>query len=384
MNQGHGRYFFFLILLFVEALIGSTDYNYKLSLSKRSLYLKEPLVLTFEINQTDSSKVMFFDFNIVDSKDIFVHRLDKRVDEGYHARKEHYTYLIYPLKTGELSIDFKLLVRRGNDEMLTTAFTGGRYNVKAVETDDRYEAIESEKIEVKPLPVKADLVGRYTVARKVESTRVKSFEPLYIEVTVSGVGYAPDLDSIEWMPPVPGVRFFKDKPKIETRYTEEGIETKAIFGYALIGEKSYTLPKLRLQAFDTKEKKAYNIVLEALNIDVMAVKSSILLDEKSVPPPIEPPFESVKRFILYILIFAAGWISAILAMKFKTLLPSPTLEDEWRGIVKSCSDPKDLLKLLLKKDPSRYKDYIERLERSIYEGEKIDMKALKREVLNDS
>jgi len=89
-------------MLLVTLLAGATDYRYSLHLSKSSLYLKEPLVVTFDINQTDSSKVMFFDFTIEGGDDFFVHRLDKEVDEGYHARRERYSYLLYPLKSGTL------------------------------------------------------------------------------------------------------------------------------------------------------------------------------------------------------------------------------------------------------------------------------------------
>ncbi|MCF6201487.1 MAG: hypothetical protein L3J42_05135 [Hydrogenimonas sp.] len=386
MNADLGRKILALLFFAVLALSseGASDYNCKISLSKISPYLKEPFVVTFEINQTDSSKVMFFDFDVNGSDKFFVHRLDKKVDEAYHARKERYTYLLFPLKSGKLSLDFKLLVRRGNDEMLSAAFTGGRYNVKAVETDDRYEPLLSKSIVVKLLPVEADLVGSYRVSRKVETSAVETYEPLYIDVKVSGRGFLPDLDRIEWVPPIPGVKIFKDKPVVRKRFTQEGIESEVLFRYALISQKSFKLPKLHLKGFDTKKESVYSIDLQAYKIDVVPPRLSSVLDKKTLPTPVESPLYTIKSFIPYTLIFAAGWISALLALRLKSIFPKRAGEDEWRERVKSSRDSKELLKLLLQRDASKFGDWIDRIERSCYKGEKIDLKAVKREILNES
>ncbi len=384
MNAGPGRFTFIVSILFATLLMGATDYSYTLHLSKRSLYLKEPLVVTFDINQTDSSKVMFFDFEIDAGDDFFVHRLDKEVDEAYHARKERYRYLVYPLKSGTVRMRFKLLVRRGNDELLTTAFTGGRYNVKAVETDDRYEPVASEIVEVKPLPHRVDLVGRFRVERTVAKSSVESYEPLYVDVRVSGTGYAPDLDKIEWLPPVEGVKLFVDRPEKSLRYTDEGMRVEAVYRYALISQSDFKITGVSLQAFDPKGSHGYTIELEPVKVNVTPVETSPLLDEKSAPRPLEPPAESIKRFFVMSLIFAAGWISAVLTMRLRRAVSGRRNGDEeWKKSVKSARDAKELMKLLVSRDADRYRGLIERLERAAYAKEALNLKSIKREVLNE-
>ena len=384
MNAGPGRFTLIISILFATLLMGATDYRYSLHLSKSSLYLKEPLVVTFDINQTDSSKVMFFDFEIDAGDDFFVHRLDKEVDEAYHARKERYRYLVYPLKSGTLQMRFKLLVRRGNDELLTTAFTGGRYNVKAVETDDRYEPVASKIVEVKPLPLRADLVGRFRVERTVAKSSVESYEPLYVDVKVSGTGYAPDLDKIAWLPPIKGVKLFVDRPKKTLRYTRDGMTVEAVYRYALMSQSDFKIAGVSLQAFDTAQKKRYRIELEPVKVNVTPVETSLLLDKKSTPKPVEPPTESIKRFFIMFLIFAAGWISAVLAMRLRAVFSGRNSADEWKKMVKSSKDARELMKLLVLKDAVGYKEQIEKLERAVYAKEAVNLKRIKKEVLNEN
>ena len=385
MNAGPGRFTVIISILFATLLMGATDYRYSLHLSKSSLYLKEPLIVTFDINQTDSSKVMFFDFEIDAGDDFFVHRLDKEVDEAYHARKERYRYLVYPLKSGKVQMRFKLLVRRGNDELLTTAFTGGRYNFKAVETDDRYEPVASKIVEVKPPPLRADLIGRFRVERTVEKSGVESYEPLYVDVKVSGTGYAPDLDKIAWLPPIKGVKLFSDRPKKTLRYTGEGMSVEAEYRYALISQSDFKIPGVSLQAFDTAHKKGYKIELEPVNVNVTPVETSLILDKKSAPGPVEPPIESIKRLFIMLLIFAAGWISALLTMRVRSAVFSGRSGDyEWKNRVKSAKDAKELMKLLVSRDADGYRELIERLERAVYAKEAVNLKRIKREVLNES
>ncbi len=384
MNAGPGRFTFIISMLFATLLMGATDYSYSLHLSKSSLYLKEPLTVTFDVNQTDSSKVMFFDFNIDAGDDFFVNRLDREVDEAYHARKERYRYLVYPLKSGTVRMRFKLLVRRGNDELLTTAFTGGRYNFKAVETDDRYEPVAPKIVEVKPLPVRASLVGRFRVERTVAKSGVESYEPLYVDVKVSGTGYAPDLDKIAWMPPIKGVKLFVDRPKKSLHYTQDGIFVEAVYRYALISQSDFKIAGVSLQAFDTAQKKGYKIELEPVKVSVTSVETSLLLDKKSAPEPVESPIESIKRFFIMFLIFAAGWTSAVLATRLRAVFSDPSGADEWKKRVKSCKDARELMKLLVMRDADGYKEQIERLERAVYAKEGVNLKRIKKEVLNES
>ncbi len=384
MNAGPGKILLILHMLLLAAPLSALDYRYSLDISKRSLYLKEPFVVTFDINQTDSSKVMFFDFSIKNSGSFFVRRLDKQVDEGYHARKERYIYLLFPLKSGDLTIDFDLLVRRGNDELLTTAFTGGRYNVKAVETEDIHEEIPSKRVEVKNLPVDTDIVGNFKLKRHMEKTRVDSFEPLYIDIEINGTGYAPDIVDREWMPKIDGVKIFADKPKIELKYTKRGIVTKALFRYALVSEKGYRLPAIRLRAFDTLKRKIYTIDEPAVRIEVVPVDRASLIDGESSPAPLKSPLEALKSLLVYLLVFAAGWISALVAVKLKKgRLAEKESRDDWIEAVEASKDAKSLLKLLVLKDSRKFEPWIEKLEYALYGGGDIDLKEIKKEVLRE-
>ncbi|WP_457599260.1 hypothetical protein [Hydrogenimonas sp.] len=379
MNASPGRALL-LVMAVAAALRAATDYSYALHLSKRSLFLKEPFTLTFEVNQTDPSKVMFFDFGIKNRDAFSIHRLDRVVDEGYHARKERYIYLLYPLKEGKLTIDFDLLVRRGNDEMLSSAFTGGRYNVKAVETDDRHEPIPPATVSVKPLPVAAALVGRFSMERSVDRKRLHAQEPLYLTVRLRGVGYLPDIERLAVLPPIDGVKIFADEPQIRTRLTKEGTEIDATFRYALIAKRDFRIPDLTIEAFDPESERAYRLQAPSVAIAVEAADASSLLDREESPQRVGSPYAAIERFFIYLSVFAAGWIGGLLAGRLRGIVGVKRKSDGWKERVASCKDARMLLKLLLE-DPQRFEPWIVQLERALYTGGKIDFKRVKREVL---
>ncbi|MCW8821524.1 MAG: hypothetical protein OQK45_04780, partial [Sulfurovum sp.] len=90
----------FFLLSFIT--LQAEDFMYSFNVDKKTPYVKEAVVLTFDINQTNHDIVLLFNFNIKESQDYTFQRLDIQETDSYHNVKIHYVYLIYPLRSGDI------------------------------------------------------------------------------------------------------------------------------------------------------------------------------------------------------------------------------------------------------------------------------------------
>jgi len=371
-----------LWLAMLGTLFGAEDYRYTLELSTQRLYEKAPLVVTFEVEQTDHSTVMFFNFTVNEEGRFRVYKLGKTVEQSYHHDKERYTYLVFPLEAGEQELHFDLLVMRTNEDVVKTSYTGGRYNVKKVETEDTHETLPPRRIEVLPLPQEAVAVGRFKMTQSVDRTQTAAHSPVYLTRRFSGIGFVPDLDRLGKIDPIDGVTIFSDKPVITENNTPSGVQTDVVFRYALMATAPFGVPSVTLQGFDPLAAKSYGITVPGITVDVTAAAPETLLDKTDAPAPRVSPLERLYDGGRCLLVFAVGFASALLLRRVGGFRRKQRPDGEWRRAVKRSSDARALLHLLIAKDPHRYADPIGRLEAALRSGETIDLKAVKKAVLS--
>jgi len=306
---------FLLFFAFSAPLYGG-DYRYTLSLDRHEAWVKAPILLRFSVEQTDPSKVMFFDFKPLEEKCFKAVRLDKTVDDSYHRRKERYTYLIFGLKAGTAKLRFDLLVKRTNEATIEQSTTGGRYNVKDIETVDTHEAVTPEKIILKPLPEPVDLVGDFTLEAKVDRTEVKAGRPIYLTIHLKGTGFPPESRRIDLH--LEGVDIFEDKPLVSLRYTKKGAICEATYTYALKAVKNFSIPSIHLKAFSTTQGKLYTLMTKKIDIHVLPAGNRHA--QNLMKPERERKIRvswlgRVKDAFLYIGLFLIGYISGHMWLK---------------------------------------------------------------------
>ncbi|WP_353662237.1 hypothetical protein [Hydrogenimonas sp. SS33] len=294
------------------------DFRYSLTLDRHEAWVKAPIVLHFNVEQTDASKVMFFDFKPLEEGSFKAIRLDKKVDNAYHHRKAQFTYLLFGLKPGTVTLKFDLLVRRTNEATIAQSTTGGRYNVKDVETQDRHEPIPPETLRLKPLPAPVDLVGDFTLQSRVSAQTTRAGRPVYLTIRLKGVGYPPRKRLIRVE--VPGVDMFEDTPKVSLRYGPKGALYDATYTYAIKADRDFLLPSLRLKAFSPAGGKLYELKSDEIAVQVLAPEKP-----RKAPPP-EPKKErspatewwpQVKSILFYGALFLIGYISGTLWLKIR-------------------------------------------------------------------
>ncbi len=370
-----------ILALWPTLLMAAKDCTYQVSVSKRDLYLKEPFVVTFSVEQTDPKIVMFFDFEILEEGRFKAIRLDKQVDDAYHHKKVRFVYLVFPLKTGSLTMHFKFLIRRTNDATIAVSTTGGRYNFKDVQTWDTTESVSPERIVVRPLPTRADLVGDFVLHQRIDKHTTSAYHPVYVTIELGGVGYPPSKDILGLK--IPDVQIFADKPEIVTQKAKDGIHYRARYTYAIVATHDFTVPPIDLHAFSPKKERSYTLHAPPIDVHVVPIKRERVLDRTTRPPTLEERWRGYLDWIAYLVVFFSGYVTALLVSRLRVLLRQKGwfVADAFKKSVKAAKSEKELLHLLIKTDPMRYAAQIEALEAAIYHGERVKLAAIKKEVL---
>jgi len=377
MKRNLGRWLY-LFLLSPLLLFSATDYAYNLHLNKRSTYLNEPILLTFKVWQTDPKKIIFFEFEPVAHPFDWKMRLlqERRDMEGGAITFE---YLLFPQKVGDLSLSFNFIVKRTDEERLRHNNTGEPVKAKAIDTTDTREALPLLHLYVKPLPKEVALVGDYRLNVSVDKHEIEANAPIYLTILLEGVGALPK--DLNMTPKIEGVKVFDDEPKIDLRYETDGLHYRGIFSYALLSDHDFTIPAITMEGFSYKQERTYRLQSQLIPIKVKGITIEKLVDLTNTES-IYDQLEAMKQWLIYLFVFASGYISALIVQRIRRVRFFKKEEDNsFQQAVKSADSAKALLKVLLKDHPNHYAIWIDQLEKAVYRGEKVDLKKIKKEIL---
>ena len=369
---------FFVSLLFFTHISHATPFTYRIDTDTDTPYLKAPVHLTVELNQTDPKPVLLFDFSLRKKPAYRIEQFRTQTDDTPHHTHHRYEYLLYPLQEGNLTVDFRLIQRISDDEKIAYFFSGDRDDFKKLETVDSEVKLPPVTLHVRPLPPKTELVGDFTLHHDLSAEKTQAYTPVSLHIVLEGEGYPPIVKRL--LPPIQGVKVFADKPRIERRKTDRAIHYRITYTYALSAAESFTIPQRALIAFDPRKERRYTLTLPRTRIDVSPVDAAALVDKRDTPPLLKAPsYRDIFDILGYFVAFAAGWIAARIAPSFAFGRNTKRRDDDpFVEALKRTEDPKALLRLLLAADDRRFDDAIGTLEAHLYEDAPLDFKALKR------
>ena len=349
MKKSLGRYLILTILLL--NVIYADGFISSFNISNNHPYLKEPIILTLDINQTDSSCVMLFKFNIKKSSNYIFKRLDIQTKDDYHSLKIRYIYEIYPLKTGEVDINFDFLQMVTTDEKIAYSFSGDRDNVKGLNKRDIPISFKPITIDVKPLPKDTQIVGEFTLKYNIKKSVVEPYQPIPMDITIKGDGYPPvDLNLI---PQSDNYRVFKEV---------SNIEESTDYSIAVSAKSSFELEPIVIRGFNPKTEREYNLTIPKHKFIVKAPDISKLIDSVDSPKPLSFNWSWVISLLSYLIIFISGFLTA----KIVTIYSSKSNNNIFLEEVKKIDNSRELLQLLMARDTLKYADEIYMLESLIY------------------
>jgi len=368
----------FLILL-CSLWLNAENLKHHFTLSNTSPYVKEAVIMTLDLNQTNRGKVLFFQFSIKKSPDYEFHRLNVKETDGHDTAQVHYEYLIYPLRSGEIELHFDLIQKTATEENLAYSFSGDRDNVKGLTTVDTQIDLPPLTLKIKALPKNTSLVGDFNLTHSLKKNKAEAYEPLPFQVTIKGSGYPPLLENL--LPETVNFTLFKEKPIVNAINSSQGTSSTVIYPMALSHSKSFDLEPVVIKAFNPKTKNNYELSVPKQHFDITKVNVKSLVDKVDSPKPLPSDWSWLTTILAsllsYLVVFGAGYLTAI-SLKWKkksTVQKFHPLKKK----IEACKDEKALLQLLMATDPKQFACSIEKLEKGLYGKGKINLNKVKKE-----
>ena len=358
-------------------ILQAEDFTYTFNADNQNPYVKEAVVLTLDINQTNHDVVLLFNFSIAKSKDYTFQRLDIQETDSYHDAKIHYVYLIYPLTSGDINIAFNLLKKVTTDESVAYSFSGDRDNVKGLVTTDTHITLHPFQLKVKALPVGTTLVGDFKLTHAVKKHKAGPYEPLPFQVSIKGDGYPPLLDTL--LPKDGNFTRFTEKPIVQSIAHMQGAQSTVTYPMALSHNKSFTLSPIVLKAFNPKTEKSYTLTVPLQHFDIEEADVNSLVDTIDAPALLREDWSWLKTLLSYLIVFGAGYLTALSwkwQKKNRSNNHNPLILK-----IQNCKDTKALLQVLMATGSKHFTPSIEKLEASLYANSKINFNKVKQEIL---
>ncbi|MCF6206343.1 MAG: hypothetical protein L3J47_05565 [Sulfurovum sp.] len=362
-------------MLLLSLLLQAEDFTYAIHTQNNTPYLKEPVLLTVDINQTNPDVVLFFRFEIPKSDAYTVKQIDATHDDTLHHASIHYRYLLYPLKTGKITVPFTLIKRLTDEAKVAYSFSGDRDDFKKLETKDIPIDVTPLNLKVRPLPEKTRFIGDFTIKTLFPKNEAEAYEAIPMRVSIEGIGYPPLTDAL--LPKEIGITHFDSKPVLTQTTVGDHIKYKAVYELALSSPKSFTLPEIAFGAFNPKTRKQYLLTIPEHRFTVKPVNVNTLTDRVDNPKPLQVNWEWLGNLLGCLLAFVSGFVTAWL-FKYKRKVTASQADPLLQKIA-DCSDKRSLLQLLLANDPARFEKVIAKIESDLYQGGSHTLKQLKQE-----
>ena len=290
-----------IILIILSSLIYAEDFIYHISIDNHTPYIKEPIILTLDINQTNADIVLMFNFDIASTNNYTAQRIDLKESNQYHNIRRTYTYIIYPLSQS-INIDLKLIKKVTTDDSVAYSFSGDRDNVKGLVTKDTIIKIPQIQIQAKPLPKGTILVGDFKIDYNIPKHQAQSFEPLPFRVSISGKGYTPLPNQI--LQKDNNFTLFTQNPILKSNTT--------IYTMALSNDQNFTLSKISIPSFNPKTQQIYHLQIPQQRFTITTPPISQLIDQIDSPPPLsDNDYTQIINILSYMFTFLAGVLTTI-------------------------------------------------------------------------
>ncbi len=370
-----------LIILFCVSLFGNTQLaTYKLQTNKKSVHIKEPLLLTFTAKQKDHNDNMFFEFTIQKSPDYEVKLLHKTIhDNSFHNTTTIFQYVLFALKEKTLHIKFNFIIRTASDKAVKQSYVDDHDNSVGISTSNTKVVLKPLTIKVKKLLQPVDLVGDFTLHSKIDTTQINQYGAVNLHYILSGTGYKNSHLNI-LNKAIKNVTIFSKINNDLSKLTQSGFIIKTEYIYAMTSKNNFTIPAFSLHVYSPSKNKYYTLHAKTYNIKVQKMDTTTLIDKTDAPKTENfINTQAIKEFFIYALLFLAGFSTAKISQKsFFNKNKKRKFED-----IQNAKTVKELLMLLVMHYQERGLDtYISKLEANANDGHSLNLNKIKKDILN--
>ena len=367
-----------LLFLGLSFLLHSEDFSYQFKINNTTPYLKEALSLSLEVNQTNHNIVLMFNFDVKKSPHYYFQRIGEKEKKKHHNLSIIYDYLIYPLKKGEVNIEFELVKKVTTDDKVAYSFSGDRDNVKGLVTTDTAIILPPLTLYVKPLPKETQIVGDFKLGYTFSTHQANPYQPIGFKLNLIGLGYPPIIKKL--FPHKVDFKLFRETPTNTPIVTQKGIKNTLIYSMALSATKDFIMPKVTIKAFNPTLKKSYILTIPSQNFKIVEAKELTLVDKVDSPKPLSVNWSWIENILQCLVVFLAGYFTHFSLTNWtkKTSLSSKKTPHPLVLKIEKVKDEKSLLQLLLSSQIKAFTPTITLLEDAIYHQKEINLKEIKK------
>jgi len=380
MKSTLGKLILLLILLSIS-LIANTDLaSYQLSTNKKSVYLKEPLLITFKVKQKDHHDNMFFSFEIEKNPDYKVKLLHKTIqDNGYHNSVATFEYILFPLQEKILHINFHFVIRTASDKAVKQSYVDDHDDSIAISTIDTQVHIKPLNLKVKKLMHHVDLVGDFQLTSYIDTTQIDQYGVTNVHYTLTGKGYK-EAHLHLLSKKIKNVTVFSKIKDNISKLTKNGYIINTEYIYALTSKEDFKVPALTLEVYSPTKDRYYTLQTKTYTIKVKKIDIAALIDKTDAPKT--ESFinrETLKKFFIYTLLFLSGFLTAKLSEKSSIKYKKKEKFED----IKNATSQKALLILLIVHYQNKGVDEdIFKLENALNTKKPLNLKRIKKEIIS--
>jgi hypothetical protein len=371
----------YLLLLFPFFLFANSNLaTYTLTANKKDIVEKEAVEVTFTATQKDHTDAMFFFLEPKQSDDYKIELLTHETKKiSYHNYSSTFKYLLFPLKSGDIRVNFDFVIKTASDDEIAQIYVGDYSRIKWEDMSSGTKLqITPLALHVSPLNEKVDLVGDFTLDSKLQKNDINKYGTANLLYTLSGVGY--DNKILQPLAKIPNVTSFFEVTDTKQKATSNGYEFQREYTYALTSKNNFTIPSIELKAYSPKKQKYYTLKSPSYTIKVSSIDPSTLVDKKEFPADKTYNFESLKNILIALLIFLAGFTTA----KIGPSLTFKRIKKQKFQDIKESKTPKELILILLQNYKNRsVNKYINELELLEYKKSSKNFQQIKSDILKN-
>lgn len=356
-----------LILFFAHiSLYANNLASYNLIANKHEAFVKEPIKITFFAKQKDNTDHMFFLLKPKSSA-LYKIKLLKKVinDKKYHSSTTSFTYILFPLKAGNIKISFDFIIQTASDKAVAQSFVEDHDDNIGIQTSNKKISLAPILLTIKALAQPVDLVGDFHLQSKIDTQEISQYNDVNLLYTLQGSGYMVHLKYL--LPSTHNVTMFSDVQTLSSKLTQNGYSVKKEYNYALSAKKNFLIPSVVLKAYSPSLHQFYTLKIPSYKIKVTQINPETLLDKNEVPQEKRYlNFISIEQFISYIFIFLSGFfVAKITNVQFTRKKKEKKYLD-----IKESQSPKELILVLLNNYNNKdINPYIAKLEKLQYSKE---------------
>lgn len=339
-----------LIALMILSVSGwGATYQWKMLEAPQSLYVQQSGVVRYECTFSTSAADYTIDFKPSGNESYKASILTQRdrIVEG--KRVQTFDVLITPLKEGNIEIALEALIRHTTFASIENASIG-RDNVKKYDFDD--EKAHLPKVLITAKPNSAALSGEMALEVRIDKRSVIAHEPVHVSLFLRGKG---NLDQyVPYELNISGVNIFAEAPMRDISPDTAGFSGEIRQEFALVSSKSFIIPSITIDVFDTSTQKIKRLQSEAVAIEVaQGFERSNLLD-----PPSLRDWSGWMRYTLYTGLVIAGVVLGEAVRRLWKLRP----RRKRKQFYDDAKTTKELVMLLSLSGEKRYDEVIGLLE----------------------